>query len=203
MVRQPSWDLSSQCRCPTVSVYCTSPNGGPFVACSCAWCASDPTCVVANFDIADSACWLKVAPYTVKANPMDKGGVFSLYLCRRDAHNDPALLQLNAVGGCKPQARGWTLVATVLIGASLYLAFGLAYSVKVKELPLTREAIPHVEFWRQLAGLVTEGMRFAKNNIGKQGNGGGGVGKAGEEGLLEEEEQEAAAGGSPSDRDQS
>ena len=139
----------------------------------CAWCASDPTCVVANFDTADKACWLKVKPYTTKPNAMDKAGVSSLYLCRRDAHDDPALLQLNTAGGCKPQARlGWTLVVTILVGASLYVTVGTAYSVMVRQLPLNTEALPNIEFWRELSGLVVEGVGWSKDKVGK---GGGGV----------------------------
>ena len=96
---------------------------------------------------------------TTKPNPLDKAGVSSLYLCRRGTQDDEELLQLNAAGGCKPQTHiGWMLVSATLIGASLYIAMGLVYSVKVKEMPLDVEAVPNIQFWRQLFGLVKDGI---------------------------------------------
>eukprot|EP01050_Picozoa_sp_SAG11_P014366 SAG11_NODE_1762_length_4300_cov_1.837658_1_plen_158_part_00 len=142
----------------------------------CAWCASDPTCVVANFDIADKACWLKVKPYTAKPNPMDKDGVWSLYLCRRGSQDDSSLLQLNAAGGCKPQAHnGWTFVVATLAGVSLYVLIGTAYSVKVKQMPLDVEALPNIALWLHLYGLVLDGVIWTKGTIGNSSKGGSGI----------------------------
>ena len=128
----------------------------------CAACASDPECVVANFDIADSVCWLKRKGYTTKPNPMDKGGVDTLYLCRRSDKNDPGLLAMNAAGGCTPQAHaGWTFVLATLGIVSLYILIGTLYSTKgPRQLPLGIEALPHLEFWREVASLVQDGVSW-------------------------------------------
>jgi len=53
-----------------------------------------------------------------------------------------------------------TLAWFIVVGACLYLAVGLAYNVLKLEMPLTIEAIPHIEFWRTVPDLVQEGILF-------------------------------------------
>ena len=97
---------------------------------------------------------------------MDKAGVDSLYLCRRTSADDPSLLALNTAAGCLPQTNGWAVVFTILGSAFLYVTGGLLYSVKVRQLPLGAEAVPHVEFWREVSALVQDGVSWSRAQIG-------------------------------------
>lgn len=136
----------------------------------CAACASDPDCVVANYDPSDSLCWLKRKGYTTQPNAMDKGGVDSLYLCRRTGMDDPSLLATNAAGGCLPQAHGWTFVFATLGIVSLYVVGGTLYSVKgPRQLPLGVQALPHLEFWREFSSLVQDGVSWTVAQAGGKG----------------------------------
>ena len=60
-------------------------------------------------------------------------------------------------------------IASFFLGCSLafvvYLAVGTAYGVKVQGKVLGPEAVPHIELWRSVPGLVTEGVNFAKHKV--------------------------------------
>ena len=66
---------------------------------------------------------------------------------------------------------GWPLIITLICVTTVYIAAGLGYSVKVKQLPLNIEALPQIEHWRNLSGLFLDGCAFSfhhtKQLIGK------------------------------------
>eukprot|EP01048_Picozoa_sp_COSAG05_P014852 COSAG05_NODE_1721_length_4213_cov_2.835197_2_plen_475_part_00 len=70
-----------------------------------------------------------------------------------------------------PPNWGWPLIITLICVTTVYIAAGLGYSVKVKQLPLNIEALPQIEHWRNLSGLFLDGCAFTfhhtKQLIGK------------------------------------
>ena len=105
--------------------------------------------------------------------------------------------------------QGWDLVMAILIGGFLYASLGTAYNVKAKQMPLVRrtmiagicaavskhssqrrlvgqgvEAFPQVEFWRQLSGLVADGVTWTRAKAG--GDTGGSLGEARESLVVSE-----------------
>ena len=73
------------------------------------------------------------------------------------------------VPGVKDDDDGTHPVASFFLwctfGFVVYLAVGTAYGVRVGGKVLGPEAVPHIEFWRSVPGLVTEGMNFAKHKV--------------------------------------
>eukprot|EP01059_Diplonema_ambulator_P030708 TRINITY_DN535_c0_g2_i2.p1 TRINITY_DN535_c0_g2~~TRINITY_DN535_c0_g2_i2.p1 ORF type:complete len:272 (+),score=71.38 TRINITY_DN535_c0_g2_i2:1847-2662(+) len=60
-------------------------------------------------------------------------------------------------GGCKA---GCAFLIIFFVGGFLYLAAGMAYNYKFKELRGV-EMVPHLEFWKSVPGLVKDGGMFA------------------------------------------
>jgi len=65
--------------------------------------------------------------------------------------------------GCPGSGRGvgwgWYFIILFLLGMGLY--FGVGIFFRVKKLGYSgREAIPHLEFWESLPGLVIDGIKF-------------------------------------------
>ena len=58
-------------------------------------------------------------------------------------------------------AWGWTFIVLLFLAGAMYVVGGAAYNHKTKQMPLTLAAIPHIERWRELRGLVTDGARFS------------------------------------------
>ena len=57
---------------------------------------------------------------------------------------------------------GWPFLFLLLVLAAAYVGVGGAYNAKVRGLS-GYEAIPHLEFWRDVPALVTEGAVFCKD----------------------------------------
>jgi len=68
-------------------------------------------------------------------------------------------------GGAGPGSGGlsWGSLFCILfpIFVLLYLGVGVAYNVKVNEMELGVEAIPQLEYWKQVPGLVKDGCQFS------------------------------------------
>ena len=64
--------------------------------------------------------------------------------------------------GGPPSLLGWSLVLTLAAFSSVYVVGGVAYGMKVRGAPAGLKAHPHEERWAQLAGLVSDGISFAK-----------------------------------------
>eukprot|EP01051_Picozoa_sp_SAG22_P000434 SAG22_NODE_11_length_35583_cov_107.128790_34_plen_310_part_00 len=58
-------------------------------------------------------------------------------------------------------AWGLPLILVLGLGAVFYVSGGVAYNHKVGGQPLGPAALPHQEFWLELAGLVRDGAKFA------------------------------------------
>ena len=78
-------------------------------------------------------------------------------------------MAINKAAGCLPQAHGWAVVFGILGSAFAYVVGGLIYSVKVRQLPLGAEAMPHVDFWRELSRLVQDGVVWSRAQLGGKG----------------------------------
>eukprot|EP01052_Picozoa_sp_SAG31_P022298 SAG31_NODE_1768_length_7313_cov_3.691295_2_plen_88_part_00 len=64
-------------------------------------------------------------------------------------------------GGSGPgegEENDWTIVIIILTAAGLYVVGGVAYNYKVKE----EIALPHVAFWKNVGGLVVDGIKWSK-----------------------------------------
>ena len=46
--------------------------------------------------------------------------------------------------------------------AFAYVSGGLAYNVRVKEMPLSTESLPHLAQWKELGALVYDGVMFSR-----------------------------------------
>ena len=57
-------------------------------------------------------------------------------------------------------SKGWSFVFLVLAGAVLYLAVGIGIN-KYKFGLEGIETVPHISFWRQVPGLVKDGVTFS------------------------------------------
>ena len=51
------------------------------------------------------------------------------------------------------------------LGAALYAGGGLAYNHKQRGMPLEPASLPHVEFWREVRALTTDGIVFFRARI--------------------------------------
>eukprot|EP00288_Rhodomonas_lens_P017775 CAMPEP_0177713412 /NCGR_PEP_ID=MMETSP0484_2-20121128/12923_1 /TAXON_ID=354590 /ORGANISM="Rhodomonas lens, Strain RHODO" /LENGTH=286 /DNA_ID=CAMNT_0019225295 /DNA_START=270 /DNA_END=1127 /DNA_ORIENTATION=+ len=68
------------------------------------------------------------------------------------------------IHGCPKDLRwSWGSWFDVLffLGVGLYLGVGIAFNMNKYQMPLGVEAIPHIEFWRQLPDLVKDGVAFS------------------------------------------
>ena len=70
-------------------------------------------------------------------------------------------LQLDGLVIPQVAAWGWTFIVLLFLAGAMYVVGGAAYNHKTKHMPLTLAAIPHIERWRELRGLVTDGARFS------------------------------------------
>jgi len=72
-------------------------------------------------------------------------------------------IQFASKAGCPTSAgggpHGWTLIFWILFGACAYLGIGIAYNWKQHGLQGV-EAVPNLAFWRELPGLVKDGVVF-------------------------------------------
>ena len=62
-----------------------------------------------------------------------------------------------------PRARsgkGWSFIFMVILIAGLYLGIGIGYNYKKMGLRGV-EAVPNISFWRQVPGLVKDGVTFS------------------------------------------
>lgn len=59
-------------------------------------------------------------------------------------------------------SKGWTIILVLLVGTLVYLTVGIG--IKRYKFGLTgMEAVPNIEFWRDLPGLVRDGIVFSTN----------------------------------------
>ena len=70
-------------------------------------------------------------------------------------------LQLDGLVITQVAAWGWTFTVLLFLAGAMDAVGGAAYNHKTKQMPLTLAAIPHLERWRELRGLVTDGARFS------------------------------------------
>merc|ERR1711871_623756 len=70
-------------------------------------------------------------------------------------------------GGGKSAAWKLPFVILFFVGGALYITGGVYYNFKKKGVPLGIEAIPNINFWRELPGLVNDGVRFFLSNCNK------------------------------------
>jgi len=47
------------------------------------------------------------------------------------------------------------------VAVIMYIGGGLYYNIKHKSMPQTMESFPHIEYWRELPGLVKDGCQFS------------------------------------------
>lgn len=77
------------------------------------------------------------------------------------------VIVFQSVAGCPVSSgvsRGWVLVLVILITGFLYLAGGIAYK-RTKFGMHGAEAIPHVDFWRDVPTLMKDGMQYSFNAV--------------------------------------
>ena len=58
---------------------------------------------------------------------------------------------------------GWAMVQALCVALVLYIGGGMLYGVAVQK-HQGWDAVPHLGFWRELRGLVLEGVAFARGN---------------------------------------
>ena len=104
-----------------------------------------------------------LGPQTVNGPPtgaqisVDWRGRLALVKAAPNAWN----LQLDGLVIPQAAAWGWTFIVLLFLAGTMYVVGGAAYNHKTKQMPLTLAAIPHIERWRELRGLVTDGARFS------------------------------------------
>ena len=104
-----------------------------------------------------------LAPQTVDGPPtgaqisVDSGGRLTLVKAAPNAWN----LRLDGLVIPHVAAWGWAFIVLLFLAGAMYVVGGAAYNHKAKQMPLTLAAIPHIERWRELRGLVTDGARFS------------------------------------------
>ena len=75
--------------------------------------------------------------------------------------------------GCASSDAGWMLVGVLLGGSSLYLVLGTFFNMQSRGKPAGLQALPHLEYWQNLGGLVHDGVGFTRSNLqGRRGAGG-------------------------------
>ena len=81
---------------------------------------------------------------------------------------------IGASGNLGPSSNwGWALILTLLIGGAVYVLGGIAHAVKVKGEPPGLGALPHQQFWTELAGLVVDGAGWTKARVLERASGDG------------------------------
>ena len=56
---------------------------------------------------------------------------------------------------------GWTVVLVYALVGGAYIGGGVAYNRFHIGMPLSVEAVPHIDFWREVPPLVKEGITYA------------------------------------------
>jgi len=89
------------------------------------------------------------------------------FVCQPDTCEDPRCHFKVAVYtslACPPKDDSWGWTFIILFGVSvvLYLGVGIGWNIKQHGLR-GAEAIPHLDFWKELPGLVKEGCEVTKN----------------------------------------
>jgi hypothetical protein len=75
--------------------------------------------------------------------------------------------------GCASSDAGWMLVGVLLGGSSLYFVLGTLFNMQSRGKPAGLQALPHLEYWQSLGGLVQDGVGFAGSRLqGRRGGGG-------------------------------
>ena len=65
---------------------------------------------------------------------------------------------------------GWVFIILFLVSGAVYCFGGIAY--KMHTLGVRgEEAIPHIEFWRELPGLIKEGLQFSQQRANELSQG--------------------------------
>jgi hypothetical protein len=82
--------------------------------------------------------------------------------------------------GCADSDLGWMIVGLLLGGSSLYVVLGTLFNMQSKGKPAGLQALPQLELWQSVGGLVQDGVGFSMSRLqGKRGGGGGGGGRSG------------------------
>jgi len=91
----------------------------------------------------------------------------------RPATSTACNLMLNSVVGCPKPVTPWAIILCVCLftGFGLYCAIGIVFNLRVKRTGFGVQAMPHLDFWRDLPSLVKEGIVFTilklRGQIGK------------------------------------
>lgn len=66
---------------------------------------------------------------------------------------------------------GWILISLLIFGFTVYTIIGCAYNHVQLGYRLGWEALPHSLFWRNLPGLVADGLRYTADVLTEWGGG--------------------------------
>jgi hypothetical protein len=86
------------------------------------------------------------------------------------------------VAGCPKQptmSSGWVFVLCFVLFVGAYVGTGIALNVHKRHMPVSVDAIPHIDLWRQVPDLVKDGVAFSWDWVlvkagARQATGGGG-----------------------------
>lgn len=76
---------------------------------------------------------------------------------------NPALCSYIDTGG--DDDWGWSFILILLLVVALYAGGGLAYNHKQRGMPLEAASLPHVEFWKEVRALTTDGIVFFRARV--------------------------------------
>mmetsp|Transcript_21625 Transcript_21625/g.54328 ORF Transcript_21625/g.54328 Transcript_21625/m.54328 type:complete len:264 (-) Transcript_21625:41-832(-) len=62
---------------------------------------------------------------------------------------------------------GWSFVWWFFAAVSAYILLGSAYNVHYQGATVSTEALPHLEFWREVPALVIEGVRYCQQWVAR------------------------------------
>jgi len=88
------------------------------------------------------------------------------FVCHPDTCEDPRChfkVEVHTSLACPPSDEdwGWTFITISLVVVLVYVGGGMAWNIKQRGLQGT-EAIPNIELWHQVPGLVKDGCVFTK-----------------------------------------
>jgi len=61
----------------------------------------------------------------------------------------------------KPLSLGWVLIICIFVLVIVYVAAGCTYNVKMKKKAVGLGAVPQIEYWKMLPGLVKDGCKYS------------------------------------------
>ena len=73
-------------------------------------------------------------------------------------------------GGFVGGMSGWAFVGWFVLAVAAYIGGGCAFNVLMRGATVGPDALPHPEFWRELPGLVADGVQVRRRGV-KQGGG--------------------------------